>query len=70
MNAVKFNNTVDVDLETSTIDINDLKKNSRTKAIIFVHISGRPGNFKIINLQKKKNKVIEDAAEVLDLPRL
>ena len=71
LNAVKLTGAkpiiVDVDLETSTIDINDLKKkiNSRTKAIIFVHISGRPGNLnKIINLAKKKKiKVIEDAAE-------
>ncbi len=71
LNAVKLTGAkpviVDVDLETSTIDVKDLKKkiNNRTKAIIFVHISGRPGNLnKIIYLAKKKKiKVIEDAAE-------
>ena len=71
LNAVKLTGAkpviVDVDLETSTIDIKDLKKkiNNRTKAIIFVHISGRPGNLKkIIYLAKQKRiKVIEDAAE-------
>lgn len=71
LNAIKLTGAkpviVDVDLETSTIDLKDLKKkiNQRTKAIIFVHISGRPGNLReiIFLAKKKKIKIIEDAAE-------
>ena len=54
INSVKLTGAkpiiVDVDKKTSTIDFEDLKKkiNKKTKVIIFVHISGRPGNFKKI----------------------
>ena len=71
LNAIKLSGAkpviVDVDIKTSTIDLNDLKKkvNKKTKALIFVHVSGRPGNFKdILAFAKmKKIKIIEDAAE-------
>lgn len=71
LNAVKQTGAkpilVDVDLETSTISLSDLKKkiSKKTKAIIFVYISGRIGNIsKILNFAKsKKIKFIEDAAE-------
>ena len=71
LNAVKMTGAVpilvDVDQKTSTIDIKNLKKNisRKTKAIIFVHISGRFGNIKKILsfARKKKIKLIEDAAE-------
>lgn len=71
LNAVKLSGAkpviVDVDLNTSTIDLNDLKKKitKKTKALIFVHVSGRSGNLKdILAFAKmKKLQVIEDAAE-------
>ncbi len=71
LNAIKLAGAkpviVDVDFENSLISLVDLKKkiNKNTKAIIFVHISGRSGNFKkILALAKKKKiKLIEDAAE-------
>ena len=64
LNAVKLTGAkpkiVEVNTLTSTIDLNDLKKkiNKKTKAIIFVHISGRPGNFKrhVLSFAKQKKK--------------
>ncbi len=71
LNSVKLTGAkpiiVDVGINTSTIDEADLKRKitKKTKAIIFVHVSGRSGNLKkIISLAKKKGiKIIEDAAE-------
>ncbi len=73
LNAVKLTGAkpkiVEVNTLTSTVELDDLKKkiNKKTKAIIFVHISGRSGNFKnVLSFAKqKKIKVIEDAAEAL-----
>ena len=69
LNAIKLTGAkpviIDVDYENSLMSLEDLKKiNKNTKAIIFVHISGRSGNFKkILALAKEKIKLIEDAAE-------
>ena len=58
---------VDIDRETFNIDIADLKGKitKRTKAIIAVHLYGRPALMpEIIAIAKKyKLKVIEDAAQ-------
>jgi len=58
---------VDIDRETFNINIADFKKkiSKRTKAIIAVHLYGRPALMpKIIAIAKKhKLKVIEDAAQ-------
>lgn len=60
---------VDVDPNTLFVDINSAKKaiTAKTKAVIPVHVSGRPGDIlRIIKLAKEKNLfVIEDAAEAL-----
>ena len=57
----------DVNKETLTIDVNSLEKkiNSKTKAVIPVHISGRGAEMeKILKIAKKhKIHVIEDTAE-------
>lgn len=61
--------TVDVDLHTFQIDLDDLKSkiSVNTSAIMPVHIYGQGSNIcEIIDLAKKNNlKVIEDAAQVL-----
>jgi perosamine synthetase len=58
---------VDLDIKTLNIDIKDLEKKitKKTKAIIPVHVSGRPCNLgQILNIAKKRKiKIIEDAAE-------
>lgn len=58
---------VDVLGEDLNIDPNDLKKkiSKKTKALIVVHLFGKPINFKeIIKITKNKNiKIIEDCAE-------
>ena len=50
LNAVKLTGAkpvlADVNKNTSLLDLSEIKKISKkTKAIIFVHISGRAGNF-------------------------
>jgi len=77
LNAIKLTGAkpvlADVDLLTSTISLRDLEKkiSKKTKAIIFVYISGRLGNVnKILNFAKsKKIKFIEDAAEAFGSKR-
>ena len=58
---------VDISLESYTIDINDLKNKltENTKAILPVHIGGRPADMdEILNIATKYNLyVIEDAAQ-------
>ncbi len=71
LNAVKLTGAkpviIDVDPASCLMDYKQLKKkiNKKTKAIIFVHISGRSGNFKKVLKLAKKNRIytIEDAAE-------
>ena len=71
LNAVKLTGAkpvlADVNKNTSLLDLSEIKKkiSKKTKAIIFVHISGRAGNFdEILKFAKlKKIKIIEDAAE-------
>lgn len=57
----------DIDLNTRTIDISDVKKkiNKRTKAIVIVHLYGFAVDVKsFIKLKKNKNiKIIEDCAQ-------
>ena len=57
----------DVNLDDYSICVDDLKKkiNSKTSAIMVVHLYGNPSNIKIINqLVKNKNiKIIEDCAQ-------
>lgn len=70
-NAVKMTSCklilCDVDAKTLNIDIKDLKKKitKNTKAIIPVHVSGKPCDInEILKIAKNKNiKIIEDAAE-------
>ena len=74
-NAVIRNNLkpvlVDCNLNTWNINTNEaLKKiTKKTKAIIITHIYGLPVDMNnILKIAKKKNiKIIEDAAEVIDL---
>lgn len=58
---------VDADIDTYTIDPNKIEKkiNSKTKAIIAVHLYGRTAEMNpILNLAKKYSlKVVEDAAQ-------
>ncbi|MBU1031637.1 DegT/DnrJ/EryC1/StrS family aminotransferase [Patescibacteria group bacterium] len=58
---------VDVDPETLTIDMQGIKKaiTKKTKAIIPVHVSGRPADInEVLKIAKENNLfVIEDAAE-------
>ena len=60
---------VDVDLDTLNMSIEDLEKkiNSKTKAIMCVHILGLPTNMKKVNQICKKRKLIlfEDTCESL-----
>lgn len=60
---------VDVELGDANISVKKVKNTitSKTKAIIPVHINGRPANVKEINEVAKKNNlaVIEDAAQCL-----
>ena len=71
LNAIKLTGAkpvlADVNKNTSLLDLSEVKKkiSKKTKAIIFVHISGRSGNLKeILKFAKlKKIKIIEDAAE-------
>ena len=57
----------DIDLNTRTIDISDVRKkiNKRTKAIVIVHLYGFAVDVKsFIKLKKYKNiKIIEDCAQ-------
>ena len=71
LNAVKLSGAkpvlADVNKNTSLLGLSEIKKkiSKKTKAIIFVHVSGRADNFKeILKFAKlKKIKIIEDAAE-------
>ena len=60
---------VDVDIENFNININEIKKNinSKTKAIIIVHLYGNPVEMDLIQDLCLKNNIylIEDAAEAL-----
>ena len=59
----------DINLNTRTIDLDDVKKKitSKTKAIVVVHLYGYACNFSsIINFcKKRKIKIIEDCAQAL-----
>ncbi len=61
---------VDVELDTQNIDPNKIEKkiNSKTKAILVVHFSGRPCDMrKIVKLSKKYNlHLIEDCAHSIE----
>jgi len=58
---------VDIDSQTLNIDPHEIEKSisNKTKAIIPVHVTGRPANMeRIINIaQKYELKIVEDAAE-------
>ncbi len=59
----------DIDFNTRVVDLKDIKKkiNSKTKAIVIVHLYGYANDFRslISYCKKKKIKIIEDCAQAI-----
>ena len=74
LNAIKLTGAkpvlADVNKNTSLLDLSEVKKkiSKKTKAIIFVHISGRAGNLKeILKFAKlKRSKLLRTQQKPLD----